>query len=57
MIRFYTKIENLASSVQNQLSFNKMIETQLAQIAAAIPTENAGRLPGQPENSPTNHAG
>jgi len=25
-----TKIENLASSVQNQLSFNKMIETQLA---------------------------
>ena len=52
-----TKIENLASSVQNQPSFNKMIETQLAQIIAAIPTENAGRFPVQPENPPTNHAG
>ena len=34
-----------------------MIETQLAEIAPAIPTENAGRIPGQPENSPTKHAG
>ena len=52
-----TKIEVLTSSVQSRLSFNKMIETQLAQIAAAIPTENAGRLPGQPESSLSNHAG
>ena len=44
-----TKIESLASSVKNQLSFNKMIETQLAQIAAAIPVDNDGRIPGQPE--------
>ena len=45
------KIEGLTSSVQNQLSFNKMIETKLAQIAAAIPINNEGKIPGQPKNS------
>ena len=45
------KIEGLSSSVQNQLSFNKMIETKLAQIAAAIPVTNDGKIPGQPKNS------
>lgn len=34
-----TKIESLSSSVKNQLSFNKMIETQLAQITAALPVK------------------
>ena len=34
------KIETLSSSVQNQLSFNKLIEKQIAQIAAAIPINN-----------------
>ena len=28
-----------------------MIETQLAQIVAAIPVDNNGKIPGQPENS------
>jgi hypothetical protein len=46
-----TKIEGLASSVKNQLSFNKMIETQFAKIAAAVPGNNKGKIPGQPENS------
>jgi len=41
------KFETLSSSHKNQLSFNKMIETQLAQIAASLP-EN-GKIPGQPE--------
>ena len=45
-----TKIEGLSSSIKNRLSFNKMIETQLAQIAA--PLNHAGKIPGQPENSP-----
>jgi hypothetical protein len=40
-----TKIESLSSSIKNQLSFNKMIETQLAQIAAAIPVYNNGKNP------------
>ena len=46
-----SKLENLSSSVKNQLSFNKMIETQIAQIAAAIPVNNMGKIQGQPENS------
>jgi hypothetical protein len=32
-----SKIEGLTSSIKNQLSFNKRIETQLAQFVAAIP--------------------
>ena len=31
------KDETLSSALKNQLSFNKMIETQFAQIAAAVP--------------------
>jgi len=46
-----SKIESLLSSVKNQLSFNKMIETQITQIAAAIPIDNTGNTPGQPKNS------
>ena len=38
-----TKIEGLSSSVKNQLSFIKMIETKLAQIVAAIPINNEGK--------------
>jgi hypothetical protein len=46
-----SKIESLSSSMKNQLSFNKMIETQITQIATAIPVDNTGKVPGQPENS------
>jgi len=28
-----------------------MIETQLAQIVAALPVNNKGKIPGQPKNS------
>ena len=45
-----SKIEGLSFSIKNQLSFNKMIETQLAQIATAIPINNEGKIPGQPDN-------
>ena len=47
-----SKRENFPSLVKNQLSFNKMIETQIAQIAAAISINHSGKIPGQPENSP-----
>jgi hypothetical protein len=43
------EIETLSYALKNQLSFNKMIETQLAQIAATIPTDKTGKIPGQPE--------
>ena len=36
---------------ENQLSFNKMIETQLAQIAVAIPSYEKDRIPGKPEET------
>ena len=34
------------------MSFNKLVETQLAQIAAAIPVSDLGKILGQPETSP-----
>jgi hypothetical protein len=46
-----SKLEILSSSIKNQLSFNKMIETQIAQIVAAIHVNHSGKIPGQPENS------
>jgi len=47
-----SKLESLSSSIKNQLSFNKMIETQIAQIVAAIPVNQSRKIPWQPENSP-----
>ena len=44
-----SKLENLFSSVKNQLSFNKMIETQIAQIVAALPIFDSVKILGQPE--------
>jgi len=38
--------------VKNQLSFNKMIKTQISQIAAAISANHTGKILGQQENSP-----
>ena len=45
------QIEGFSSAFKNQLSFNKMIETQVAQLAALIPGSNSGKIPGQPESS------
>jgi hypothetical protein len=42
-----SKIESL-SSVKNKLSFNKMIETQISQIASTIPIDHLGKTLGQP---------
>ena len=49
-----SQIEGLTSAVKNQSSFNKMVETQLAQIATAIPIDSNGKIPAQPENSSEN---
>ena len=45
-----SQIESLTSAVKNQLSFNKMVESQLAKIAAAIPISNDGKVLAQPED-------
>ena len=37
--------------MKNQLSFNKMIETQILQIVVAIPIDHLGKTSGQPEKS------
>jgi hypothetical protein len=49
-----SQIEGLTSTVKNQLSFNKMVETQLAQIATTIPVDCNGKIPAQPKNSHEN---
>jgi hypothetical protein len=43
------KLDDFSSAIKNQLSFNKMLETQLAQLAAAIPCFEKGRIPGKHE--------
>ncbi|WVZ52356.1 hypothetical protein U9M48_003426 [Paspalum notatum var. saurae] len=48
-------METLNSAMKNQLSFNKMLETQIAQLAASLPNANAGKLPGQPKAPPKEH--
>jgi hypothetical protein len=42
-------IESFTASMKNHLSFNKMLETQLAQLAASLPSSELGGIPGQPE--------
>jgi hypothetical protein len=42
-------IESFTSAMKNQLSFNKMIETQLAQLATSLPSFESCGIPGQPE--------
>jgi hypothetical protein len=44
------KLDSLSSSCKNQLSFTKMIETQLSQFAAVAPNSETGKIRGQPEN-------
>ena len=47
----HTKIEGLSSFIKTQSSFNKVLETQLAQLAAKLPVFVDGIIPGQPEIS------
>ena len=45
------KLDVFSFVLKNQLSFNKMIETQLPQIAAAVPSYEKDRIPGIPEGT------
>ena len=47
------KLDDFSSAMKNQLSFNKMLETQLAKIASTIPSFESGKIPGKPENMET----
>ena len=41
-------MDNFSTAIKNQISFNKMIESQLNQIATVVPATNPG-TPSQPE--------
>jgi hypothetical protein len=43
-----SKMNNFTVVVQNQLNFNKVLETWIAQLAAALPHPNGRDFPGQP---------
>ena len=45
------RLDGFAYAFQNQLSFNKMLETQLGQLAALFPANESGRILGQPKPS------
>jgi hypothetical protein len=40
-------IDSLSSALKSELSFNKMIETQLAQLAGLVPSAEDGKISGQ----------
>jgi hypothetical protein len=42
------KMNNFIVAVQNQLNFNKVLETRIAQLAITLPHPNGGDYPGQP---------
>jgi hypothetical protein len=42
-------MDGISTAIKNQLSFNKMLETQLAQLAVAVPSTKIGKITGQPE--------
>jgi hypothetical protein len=43
------KMESFSSTIKNQHSFNKMLESQISQLASFVPTANPGKIPGQPK--------
>ena len=47
------RIDSFASAIKNQHSFNKMIESQIAQLAAAVPPSDKGKILGQLEDLET----
>ena len=51
METIHAKIDGFSTTMKNQLSFNKALETQLAQLAAATLAAELEKLPGQPEST------
>jgi hypothetical protein len=48
-----TRMDNFAFAIKNQHSFNKMIESQIAQLAAVVPPSDKGKILGQPKDLET----
>ena len=47
----HAKMDGISTAIKNQLSFNKMLETQLAQLAAATPAAKLRQILRQPEST------
>jgi hypothetical protein len=47
------RMDNFSTTIKNQLSFNKMLESQLPQLANVVPPANQGKILGQPEDLET----
>jgi hypothetical protein len=47
------RMDSFASAIKNQLSFNKMLESQIAQLASSITPANEGKILGQLEELET----
>ena len=47
------RINSFASAIKNQHIINKMIESQIAQLATVVPPSDKGKIPGQPEDLET----
>ena len=47
------RMDSFASVIKNQHSFNKMIESQIAQLVAYVPPTDKGKILGQPEDLET----
>ena len=47
------RMDSFASTSKNQHSFNKMIESRIAQMATVVPLSNKGKILGQPKDLET----
>ena len=47
------RMDSFSSAIKNQHSFNKMIESQIAQLATVVPSTDKGKIPGQLEDPKT----
>jgi uncharacterized coiled-coil protein SlyX len=47
------RMDSFASAIKNQHSFNKMIESQITQLMAAVPPTDKGKILGQPKDLET----
>ena len=44
------KMDSFNSTIKNYLSFNKMLETKLAQLATVVKSSEQGKIPRKPED-------
>ena len=49
------RMDSFASAIKNQHSFNKMVESQIAQLVAVVPPSDKGKILGQSKDLETAH--